>query len=262
MAILDQETLASLANRADLADPAKYDPAYIAAVIADAADAIAGYLGFDPVLQVVTAEEGTVSYVQSGAYVGRYALTLGHAPLIPGPASAIFSSLQLRYGLSNLPDSAVSLDTVTVLHALGRAFTLAPGAVEALTWQYGLTPGVQAVGFVASYVAGYATGIDDPMLPGNIAYGAPPMPANITQAAVLLCRERIALDDAANQQTTNASAGSISYIRTADQEVKYQTYSQTSTTGSSSQLGSGTALSTAAAKRLNSYRRVLLPMFI
>jgi hypothetical protein len=336
MALLDQPTLAQLANRADLADTGKYAPAYVAQVIDDAHGQIAGYLGFDPVLQVIAGEEGTVTYVQSGSYVGRYAFTLRGAPLVPGLAPSVFTYLQLTYGLAVLPNAAVDLNAVTLLHALGRAFTLAPGAVEALTWQYGLTPGVQAVGYVAWYAAGYATGINDPVptgggsgfaatatvtngsitavtitnggsgytsLPvltltgggGNGAallpviaggqvvgvtvldggrqytsaptigissapsYNAPPMPAAITQAAVLLCRERIAMDDAANEAPTNTAAGAVASERTADQALAYRA---PSVGKNAPTLGYGSPLAVAAAARLDPYRRVVLPVLI
>jgi hypothetical protein len=333
--LLDQTSLGRLLNRADVGNQTAYDSGYIAGVIADAQSAIAGYLGYDPVLAVVEDEEGAVEYVQSGVYVGRYALSLAHAPLIPGPAPTVFSSLQLTYGLATLPASGVDFSSITLLHSVGRAFTLAPGAVEALTWQYGLTPGVRAVGYIATYVAGYATGINDPVpsgggsgfaatatltngsvsgvtvtsggsgytdppllvlsggggngaaleaevsaagiitsvgvlqggqgyasaptigVSGAATYNAPPMPGGITQAAVLLCRERIAMDDAANTNTTNPLAGMTTVERTADQERRYQPLAKTAAL-----LGYGTPLAQAAAHRLNPYRRITLPMLL
>lgn len=252
MAILDAATLATLANRPALADPNAYDPAYIAGVISDVASTISSFLQYDPVLQVVTAEEGPAELDGSGYYQSLYRLQTKVAPFIPGTAAAIFSSLTLNYARSVSVSVPINLAYVTVRHKYGRAF-LAPGALTAiagLSFDYGWSSGsMQVIGYTASYIAGFSTGIADPTLPGPVSYGAQPMPADITQAAVLLCKERIALDDAANQQTTNASAGSLTMQRTADQEERYQPVA------GGMVLGGGTALSAAAARRLARWQR-------
>jgi hypothetical protein len=207
--------------------------------------------------------------------------------------------------------------------------------VEALTWQYGLTPGVRAVGYIATYVAGYATGINDPVpsgggtgftatatvingsvsgvtvtsggsgytdpplltltggggngaaleaevstagiitsvgvlqggqgyasaptigVSGAATYNAPSMPGGITQAAVLLCRERIAMDDAANKNTANPLAGMTILTKTRLQETRYAPLGK-----GASILGYGTPLAQAAAARLNPYRRLIVPMLV
>lgn len=273
MPILDIPTLATYTNRPSLADPSAYDPDYLAAVIADVQDQITQYLKYDPVLAVIAGESGKVDYCTSGPYSGQYLIRLSHAPLLSAVVTDVIAGLTLSYGLASIPNVVVDLTVtplpITLIPEDGCLYISMVTPLGGLYWgdaallqesyyawnRFGATI---LANFTCSYVAGFATGFDDPTKAGNISYGALPMPAAITQAAVLLCRERIALDDAANQQTTNASAGSISYIRTQTQEVKYQTFSQTSTSGVGSQLGAGTSLSQAAMSRLNQYRRIML----
>ena len=258
MAILDRSALAAALNRQDLRDPLKYADPYIALVIADVQASIASYLRFDPVLQVIAGEEGPAELDGTGSYRGLYRIQLDHAPLVPGPASGIFTSLQVTYARSAQVTIPADLAYCTIAHATGRVF-LSPGALGALAgigFDLGGPFGYpQADGYVASYAAGYATGIGDPLLPGGGSYGAPPMPADITQAAVLLCRERLAMDDAANASTTSTSAGDVMMVKSGDQTIQYRSTQSSSTTAAPAALGAGTAMALAAMRRLAPYRR-------
>lgn len=254
MAILDQISLAQYLNRPCIQD---YDPDYIASVINDAHASLSSYLQFDPVLQVVSGEEGTVELDSSGAYRGLYRMQTQVAPFVHGAASAIFSALTLTFARTVQVSINVNLYYAQVQHKNGRVW-LSPAALSSLAG-FGFDLGgpffgqLTAVGYVADYAAGYATGIGDPTLPGSVSYGASPMPADITQAAVLLCRERLAMDDANNAQTTNAAAGNLISQRTADQAETYGGMS-----GGMSSFGYGTALSTAAANRLRRWQRTVI----
>lgn len=254
MALLDAPSLAKLTNRAAINDPAVYAADYITAVIADATSAICGFLQYDPVLQVVTAEEGPIERDSSGIYRGLYRLQTNVAPFIPGTAAQVFSSLQLLFARAILVTAPADLTYVTLEHPFGRAF-LSPGAMQFLQGVSlevdGPFGAFMATAYSASYVAGYATGIADPTLPGNVPYGAAPMPGAITQAAVLLCRERLAMDDAANLDPANPFSGQTILKRSADQEERFAPM-----TAGDAALGYGTALSQAAARRLMPFRRM------
>lgn len=253
MPLLDSRTLSKLLN---LHSVLANDYDYINGVIADATSEVVSYLGYDPVLQVVTGEEGYIERDSSGIYRGLYRLQTKVAPFIPGTAAQVFSSLQLLFARATLVTAPADLTYVTLEHPYGRAF-LSPGAMQFLQGVSLETDGpfgsFKATSYQASYVAGWATSINDPTLPGNVSYGAAPIPAAITQAAVLLCRERLAMDGAANADTTNAAAGTITGLKTADQQITYGGMA-----GGACGLGYGSNLAQAAASRLNRYRRVVL----
>lgn len=254
MALLDGRTLRALLNWHNvLAND--YD--YITGVIADATSEVVSYLGYDPALQVVTGEEGYIERDSSGIYRGLYRLQTKVAPFIPGTAAQVFSSLQLLFARATLVTAPADLTYVTLEHPYGRAF-LSPGAMQFLQGVSLETDGpfgsFKATSYQASYVAGWATSINDPTLPGNVSYGAAPIPAAITQAAVLLCRERLAMDGAQNKQTTNVGAGNIYSRKTGSQTITYQATNGANFSG----LGYGSVLAQAAASRLNRYRRLTL----
>ncbi len=227
MALLDRPTFAALTNRTDVLDATAYGDAYLGGVFQAVQDEIASYLNYDPTLQVHT-EEGIARYNTTGVYRGRYYLQLQHAPLVPGPASTIFSSLQLTYALASQIPTNVGLDFVTMNHTTAQVYALSPGAVEALlggSIGFGYAPmsdGLYATGYTATYAAGYATGVSDPTLPGGVSYGAPPLPNDIRQAALLLVRERLAYEATQNADPTNTRAGDVERIKSADQEVVYR----------------------------------------
>lgn len=251
--LLDAGTLAVALNRPAVADNSIYSMAYIADVIADAAAQITAYLQYNPVLTAVVGEEGYVELDSSGVYRSLYRMQLTHAPLIPGTAAAVFSRLLITYARATLVSVPADLTYATLQHQDAQLF-LSPGALSFLAGvsldldnPFG---SLTATGYVADYVAGFSTGISDPVPIGGGSYNAPPMPGAITQAAVLLCRERLAMDDAGNADTANVGAGSIQSVKAADLAI---TYRAAGTAGAA--LGYGTSLSQAAAARLAPYRR-------
>lgn len=266
MPLLDRSTLAQLMDRPDLvtegyepgADETGFD-AYITSICDAVEDEIAGYLQWSPALAVHTAEEGPVAYISTGPYAGRYLIETYHRPLVPGPASTIFTSLQLSYPLALAVPTDVSLAFVSVLHQSGRLYAMAPGAALALAqltygWAPALVPG-SATGYIATYAAGYATGINDPTPDGtsNTSYNAAPLPSDIRQAAALLARERLMMDAAGNAQTQNPYAGAYQSLRLG---TDWQMQFQRPMAGAQPPIiGYGTPLAAAAQNKLAKYRR-------
>ena len=270
MPILTREALALASNRDDILDPTVYADDYLADVFAQVQDDIASYLNFDPVLQVHTAEEGPAHLVSSGDYAGRYYLELTHTPLLPGAATGIFTSLQLTYGAPFATPVDVDLTNVLVSHRTGQVFALAPGLAAnvvpaALSFAYApISSPLSVSGYIATYVAGYATGYGDPTAPGGGSYGAPPMPANIRQAAVLLARERLALDKVGAATSTSPSGGALAGVKIGDYEVRYYNPFVTGGPVRSQQppLGYGTMLAQMAAAKLDQYLKDPLPTLL
>lgn len=165
--ILDALTLSHMMNREDVAD---YTQPYLDGVIAGVQQAIADYLRTDPVLAVIQGEQGAVELDMSGFYSSLYRIQLWHAPLVPGPASSIFTALTLTYARSVQVAVPVNLAYVTVHNTSGEIF-LSPGALSQLagiSFDLGGPFGyLQADGYSADYVAGYATGISDPQPNGG-----------------------------------------------------------------------------------------------
>ena len=132
---------------------------------------IAQYLLYDPVLQVHQNEEGVHELVVSGEYAGRYALQLQHQPLVPGLGPQVFIYLTFLYAASFIGPTSVDLEFVSMLHSTGEAYALSPGVPEGLagiSFGAGNTvPNVISVGYVGTYAAGYATGLNDPLPNGG-----------------------------------------------------------------------------------------------
>lgn len=165
--ILDVTTLSQMLNRDAVAD---YAQPYLDSVIAGVQQAIADYLRTDPVLAVVQGEQGSVELDMSGYYQSLYRIQFKHTPLVPGPASSIFTALTLTYARSVQVAVPVNLAYVTVHNQSGEVF-LSPGALSQLagvSFDLGGPFGyLQADGYNADYVAGYATGISDPQPNGG-----------------------------------------------------------------------------------------------
>jgi len=256
--LLDRAHFAALANRPDVANAAgAYPDAYLLPLLQSVEDEIGAYLHYAPALQVHTAEQGPVLFMESGAYAGRYEIELQHRPLPPGPVTVAFTEVQLTYALAFTAPSDVLLTYLTVDHGTGRVYALAPGLSDALVgagfgFQYGpsLAPGY-ATGYTATYVAGYTTGIADPTPDGTTAtsYHAPLLPEDIRAAAVSLARERLMFDQAFNAQTDNPFAGFLVRRKSADQEEQYQQVGRKG--GIAPVLGYGSPLAQAAQNRLD-----------
>ena len=262
MPILSNIDLARALNRPTIEQEiAEATPGYYADVLAAVEDEVASYLGYNPCLSVHTGEQGIARLVRSGPYAGRYFIELKHRPLVPGPASAIFAALALDYALVAAIDTQVNYDFVQVEHGTGQIFSVAPGAVDALmglTWGYAAMPGIQGVTYTASYAAGYATGVDDPVpLPGG-SYDAIPLPTDIKQAALLLVRERLAADLALN---ANPGTPNAPYV-TAQRFDEWQLTMAAGTTPTAPSMGYGTRLAWQAEQKLKSHRRLWVPSFI
>lgn len=325
--LLDLPTLATAMNQTAIFD---YPDGYITDVIAGVQQAIADYLQTDHVLAFVQGENNPVEWDTSGYYSSLYRLRLRHTPLVPGPATSIFTALTLNYVRAVQVAVPVNLAYVTVHPGTGEVF-ISPGGLSGI-WNANFNLSgpfgtMQATSYTADYAGGYATGISNPQpngggsgfaghavltngvvtsvvvdspgsgytsvpfmtLVGGVgtgaqvrpvlvggaitsvvvlqggggytsvptltvasgaSYGAAPIPANYTRAAVLLCREQIAMDDASNGSATAALSGVATEIQTSRQRVRYQGV-QPNMAGS---LGYGTMLSMAAMKLLGAKR--------
>lgn len=170
MTLLDVPTLINLTNRSAYGNTAMYSASYMDSVIQTVSDEIAGFIGFQPYLHFENNEEGLCIYQTKGSYAGRYFIELKQKPLVPGNAYSIFNVLNLTYGLSLLPPSQVSLQFVQIFHHTSQITCLAPGVIDAFSGigfgQY-FIPSIVAVGYIASYYAGWSTGINDPVPNGG-----------------------------------------------------------------------------------------------
>lgn len=255
--LLNAATLATLTNNTAYTNTTTYPTAYMNGVLSAVQQSVARYLQYDPTLTAWVNEEGGVTYLGSGAYAGRYLIELRNRPLIPGTASTVFSSLALTYSLSLTLPSTLDLTQVVVDHTGARVFALAPGAVEALMGSgFGRStsvPPIWATAYLASYTAGFSTGISDPMPPGGGSYGAQAIPADIQYAAALLAQEALAVQTAQNADTTQPYAGILTSIRVGE---RAQTYRPLGAGGNGScSLGYGGPLAQQAQAILERYKR-------
>lgn len=161
-ALLDQTALSDR-----MPDPSVLDDfpeEYVAALLADTDEAVVSYLGWDPRLSVHEAEEGTVELAQGGPYVGSYLLELDHLPLVAGPPETAILALALSYPVVYLPSIACDPRRLLLAHATAQVWV--PLAVVGGAY-FGGARQATAIGYVASYVAGYATGSGDPRPDGG-----------------------------------------------------------------------------------------------
>jgi hypothetical protein len=263
--ILTRQQVADFLARPDVLDPDVFSDPYLNGVITGVEGAITAFLRWNPVLSLHTNEQGVAQYVQNGNYAGRYLVELKNQPLVPGEAPAIFTKFQLRYPLTIPTASDVALDFVKVFNETGQVFCLAPGTVEALTAvTFGYAPIMNratAVGYVASYAAGYAVGNgSDPLNPLTTLpfTGITPLPPHIRDAAVLLVRERLMYDRAMNAQPDNPNAAMRYRVRVGEREEEYRPMSSA---GGPGKLGMGTPLSERAAMLLQGSVKRRLPLF-
>jgi len=264
--LLDRQTFAERARLSDVVNPGSpYSDQYLLPLLQAVEDEIGAYLHFAPALQRHVAEQGPVEFTTSGAYAGRYEIALQHRPLPPVPASLIFTSLQLTYALAFAAPAEVLLTYVTMDHGTGRLYALASGLSDALMggvgFQYGTRVPGYATGYTASYVAGYATGVGDPTPDGTLvtSYLAPPLPEDIRQAAILLARERLMVDDALALEPTNPSAGTLTDAQLDQWKLAYRKPRATDPTVV---LGHGTPLSQDAQQKLSKFVRSTVVMLL
>jgi hypothetical protein len=258
--ILDRPTIQNLLNYS--LDVNTYPDLYLNTVIAAVEGDIERYLGWNPTLHYWQNEEGTAQYVQGGPYAGRYLLEMRNQPLVPGDATAIFTSLQLRYAMTPPTGTSVTLSYATVMHDTAQVFCLGPGAVEAM---FAFAPSLQAVsavGYTASYCAGYA--VNNGTDPINPVTSLPftnvsPLPTQIQQAAALLVREKLIFGAALNKSWDSPAAGFVTRRRVGEREEAYQVPTQST---ASRTLGFGTSLSGSAAQLLKPYIRRQEPLFV
>lgn len=166
MPLLDRDYLADATGSEDFRDEKLYRNAYLASVFSAVQDEIGAFLKWQPALSYHQAEVGNTTLVSEGIYTGRYDIELKNKPLTSDLAVDAILSLQLTYPLALAVPTQVSLQFCSLFRHTGQLYSLAPGAVEALagvSFGYGgPNPSVYAAGYLATYYAGMATGIDDP----------------------------------------------------------------------------------------------------
>jgi hypothetical protein len=266
MSLLDRATLAALSNRTDVLNTTTYPDAYLLPLLAATEAQIERYLRYRPSLSLHSNEEGPATYLGAGPYAGRYLIELVHRPLVPGAATAIFTTLQLTYALALTTPTDIPLDSVVVEHSTGRLFALAPGFVDALAgvgFQYATTPSLHGIGYIASYAAGWSA-IGDPSAPGGGSYGADPVPKDIQYAAALLAQEALAVQAAQNANAAQPFAGILQSVRVGERSESYRPLQGSSlgSSGAGAALGFGSALAQQAASILGRYKKAPAPQFV
>lgn len=252
--------------------PADVDSAYtrahlpvpdVSEVMEEIGGAISGYLDYEPSLTLHQHEEGMVTSAVSGSTEGMYRFALRHRPLVNGDATVVFQSLSLLYPVGETDLTTETLALVRLRHDTGVVLCPAYGSVVGgLATLFGYTPalfGTGVVNYVATYAAGYKTGIDDPVQPNGLPYDAPPLPKAIRRAATLLLQERVGYDAQVSQSPGSPVPGAIRRQKFGLAEIEY---AAPPTGQGMAQIGYGSPLSRTAQTLLRPYRRRFTPTIV